>query len=73
MVLRNSIYPLPRVGGFPHISMSTMTTFPGTSLIIKKINWVESERKFSIDAMSSPNIPGLAIVLSKTFPSLIPE
>ena len=31
----------PVMGLFPHISMATMTTFPGTSLIIKKINWVE--------------------------------
>ena len=31
----------PVMGLLPHISMATMATFPGTSLIIKKINWVE--------------------------------
>ena len=31
----------PMLQLFPHMSMLTMTTFPGTSLIIKKINWVE--------------------------------
>ena len=40
---------------FPNISMATMTTFPGTSLIIKKINWIEQMRKISFDTMSSPN------------------
>ena len=30
----------PVMGLFPHISMATMTTFPGTSLIVKKTNWV---------------------------------
>ena len=40
----------------------------GTSLIIKKVNWVEEARKFSFGAMPSPSIPGLA-VLTKTFPS----
>ena len=41
------------MGPFSHMSMATMTTFPGTSLIIEKIkiNWVEQERKFSLDAM----------------------
>ena len=29
------------MGIFPDIVMVTMTTFPGTSLIIKKIDWVE--------------------------------
>ena len=32
---------------FPHISMVTMTTFAGTSLIIKKTNWVEQARKIN--------------------------
>ena len=32
----------PVMGVYPHISVATMTTFPGTSLIIKKINWVDS-------------------------------
>ena len=54
---------------FPHLSMATMTTFPGTSLIIKEINWVEKARKTSFGTMPSPNIPGSAIVLKKTFPS----
>ena len=33
MFSRNPIYPLPREGLFPHISVATITTFPGTSLI----------------------------------------
>ena len=49
------------MGLFLHISMATMTTFPGTSFIIKKINWVELGRKFSFDAMPSPNIPGSGV------------
>ena len=57
------------MGLFPYISMTTVTTFPGTSLIIKKINWVEKVEKFCFGAMPSPNIPGLAIVLKKTFQS----
>ena len=36
MFSRNSIYHSPVMGLFPHISMATMTTFPGTSLIVKK-------------------------------------
>ena len=44
------------MGLFAHISMATMTTFPGTNLIIKKINWAE----FFSGAIPSPNIPGLA-------------
>ena len=55
------------MGLFLHISISTMTTFPGTSLIIKKINWVEQVRRFSFGAMTSPNIPGWEIALNKTF------
>ena len=31
--LRNPIYPLPREGLFLHISVATITKFPGTSLI----------------------------------------
>ena len=31
----------PVMGLFPHISVATMTTFPGTSLITQKINWGE--------------------------------
>ena len=31
----------PMMGLFPHISMATMTTFPVTSLIVEKTNWVE--------------------------------
>ena len=38
---------------FPHISMATMTTCPGASLITKKTSWVEYARKFSFGAMSS--------------------
>ena len=57
------------MGLFLHISMATMTTFPGTSLIIKKINWVDEARKPSFGTMASPNIPGLAVMLNKTFPS----
>ena len=33
MFSRNPIYPLPLEGLFPHISVATITTFPGTSLI----------------------------------------
>ena len=33
MFSRNPIYPLPREGLFPHISVATITTFPGKSLI----------------------------------------
>ena len=29
------------VGLFPHTSMATTTTCPGTTLFIKKTNWVE--------------------------------
>ena len=53
---------------FPHISMATMTTFPCTSLIVKKTNWVEQARKICLGAMPSPNIAGLAFLLNKTFP-----
>ena len=49
---------------FPHISMATMTTFPGTNLIVKKTNWVEYARKISFGAMPSPNIPGLTFLFS---------
>ena len=31
----------PVIGLFPHRSMATMTTFPGTSPNVKKTNWVE--------------------------------
>ena len=58
---------------FLHISMAIMTTFPGTILIIRKINLVEQLRKLSFGDMHSPNISGLAIVLNKTFPSLTAE
>ena len=58
------------MGLFPHISMATKTTFPGTSLIIKKTNWVEYMRKVSFGAIPSPNIQGLTFLLNKTFPSL---
>ena len=61
------------MGLFLHISMSTMAMFPVISLFIKNINWVEKVRKISFGAMLSPNIPGLAIVLKKTFPSPIAE
>ena len=37
----NYIYPLPRDVFFSHISMASMTTFPGTNVIVKKTNWVE--------------------------------
>ena len=36
MFSRNPIHPLPREGLFPHISVATITTFPGTSLISSK-------------------------------------
>ena len=29
----NPTYPLPREGHFPHISVATITMFPGSSLI----------------------------------------
>ena len=41
MFSHNFIYSLPRDGVFPRISMVTMTTFPGTSLIVKKKNLFE--------------------------------
>ena len=41
MLSCNSIHPLPRDWVFPDTSMATMTTFPGTSLIVEKTNWVE--------------------------------
>ena len=52
MFSRNSIYPLPHyysnppgpiVGLFPYISVATITTFPGTSLMLTNVdgNWVE--------------------------------
>ena len=63
----------PVMGLFLNMSMVTMITFPGRSLIIKKINWVEEARKFSFSAMLSPNIPGLATLLNKTFPFLTAE
>ena len=47
---------------FPRILMVTMTTFSGSSLVIKKINWVVETRKVFFSDMPSPNIPGLAIV-----------
>ena len=47
---------------FPRILMVTMTTFSGSSLVIKKINWVVETRKVFFSAMTRPNIPGLAIV-----------
>ena len=31
----------PVMGLFPYISLATMTMFPGTSLVVKKTNWVE--------------------------------
>ena len=33
MFSHNPIYPLPGEGLFPHISVATITTFPGVSLI----------------------------------------
>lgn len=43
-----------------------------TTFIFDKRYFVEYARKFSIDVMSSPNIPGLGIMLSKTsaFPTV---
>ena len=43
----------------PYISMATITTFPGTSLIPMEtgLNWREI---FSFGVMPSPNIPDLA-------------
>ena len=43
-------------GLFPYISMATITTFPGTSLIPMEtgLNWREI---FSFGAMPGPNIP----------------
>ena len=35
------------MGLFPYLSVGTMTTFPSTSLIIKKVNWAGQARKFS--------------------------
>ena len=63
----------PVMGLFPQMSMATMIKFPGTSLVIKNINWVEYARKFSFGAMASPNISGFAILLNKTFPYTIAE
>ena len=59
----------PVMGLFPHISMVTMTTFLGTSLTVKKTNWVEEARKISFGAMPSPDIPGLTFLLNKAFRS----
>ena len=65
----NSIYRLPCDGAFSAHINGSCDTFPGTTLISKKINWVEQARKPPFSTMPSPNIPGLAIVLNKTFPS----
>ena len=56
------------MGLFPHVSMATITTFPGTSLIVEKTNWVELARKITFGTMPSPNIPGVTFPLNKTFP-----
>ena len=68
MFSRNSIFPFPHDralsahinGDHDHVS--------GTSLIVKKKNWVEQARKISFGTMSSPNLPGLTFLLNKTFP-----
>ena len=57
------------MGLFLYISMVTMITFPGTTLIVKKPKWVEKARKLSFGAMPSSNIPGLTFLLNKTVPS----
>ena len=49
------------MGLFPHKSMATMTAFPGTNLIIKKINWIEKARKYSFGA---PCLPQTSLVLA---------
>ena len=49
----NPIYPLPCEGHFPHISVATITTFPGTSLI-------SSNEMGQIDKIKSPSTPCLA-------------
>ena len=38
----------PVIGLFLHISLATMTTFPCTSLIIKKMNWTEQTKNFPL-------------------------
>ena len=43
----------PMMALFPHILMATMTTFPGTSLITKKINLIEYARKVSFGTQTS--------------------
>ena len=45
----------PVMGLFPNMSMVTMTTFPGTSLIIKKINWVEEANYCAKQDVPFPN------------------
>ena len=62
MFLCNSIYPLPREGLFPHISVSTITTFGATSLL-SKINGLNRQDKIYLGAMPSQNIPSLTIFL----------
>ena len=54
---------------FPHMSMATMTTFPCTTVTVKKTNLVEWAIKLSFGIMPGPNIPGLTFLLNKTFPS----
>ena len=41
IITRNSVYPLPR-DIFLYISVTSITTFPGTNLILIR-NWVESQ------------------------------
>ena len=61
MFSRNPIYPLPREGLFPHISVATITTFPGTNIF--KLNGLNRRDKISFGAMPSPKIPSLTILL----------
>ena len=46
-------------GLFPNISMATITTFPGTSLIPMETG-LNRQEIFSFSTMPSPNIPDLA-------------
>ena len=47
----------PVIGLFLHISLATMTTFPCTSDIIKKINWIVNRQKIFLWCYAYPKLP----------------
>ena len=64
MFSHNSKYSLPCVGV---LSAYVNYYFPGTSLPERKIRF-DRQKKFSLDAIPSAKILGLAFLMNKSFP-----